>query len=379
MLRTRFATRVLSVPLVEDRCKEGGFAPPPKGYQGPGAALTLLPTRTKILGAELADGSHCMKLVEAEKPGVLALLVERLPKDEVASIAVRYTGEAPSLAAVEWSEEKPPTALGLSPDEMAAERIRAISCLKEGPVQSFAHFFADYDLETNVAIGALDNDGRIERILALQSLLCRRVIIKARKFSSGNFPKGIASSQAKEAIRWLSDLQLKVYRKHFPGPTPSAPPELGGLHEAFEHFADGRLRLSDDKLYLNAEPDSGWFFSFGEFALLAGHFVEDADESKFWFELTRTLAWTQRLFRARYADPAPPGAGPHTFLDYGPGFYAQGSLQSAVASELQTAKSGAHTLDVASDAGQKKLHFLTAENAHLAFPGEEGLTTWPCP
>jgi hypothetical protein len=100
--------------------------------------------------------------------------------------------------------------------------------------------------------------------------------------------------------RELSTLQLNLLK----GRT------LAELGAAFEMFANGSLRVQLDNLAIAAQPSSGFYFFFGEFALLA---MDNKVNTRSWKNRARFMLRTQRVFAETYADPNV--SGPARTLD----------------------------------------------------------------
>lgn len=93
-----------------------------------------------------------------------------------------------------------------------------------------------------------------------------------------------------------------------------APTDFDRLRDAFALFASGQLALVADRASgpdpiadaLNGEPDSGYFFCFGELALQAAEREERARRlDDFWWRFARVAIATQEFFLATYAADVP--------------------------------------------------------------------------
>ncbi|MBI3818581.1 MAG: hypothetical protein HY286_07825 [Planctomycetes bacterium] len=73
--------------------------------------------------------------------------------------------------------------------------------------------------------------------------------------------------------------------------------ELGLIEEAFELFSNGELRLKLPSLAWACQPSSGFYYYFGEFALLAATNLPNSH----WLEIARAMVRTQEIFASTYA------------------------------------------------------------------------------
>ena len=106
--------------------------------------------------------------------------------------------------------------------------------------------------------------------------------------------------------RTLSALQLQLYSRYSPST----------IARASELFASGQLRTPLKDLAIACQPSSGYYFLFGEFALLA---VDNGLCPAEWTALARVLLRTQPVFAktdAPRAAPAKPGFGSYSSSNY---------------------------------------------------------------
>ena len=350
----------------------------PDDFTGPGAAVSMLSTRSRLVSRpKLVDGPEGLAVLPGKAPNVFLLVfAEGSSVVEDFDLEFEFLGEPPSPAEVEWSEGERVlastagadessdlgelTEMGKTPEELFAEREAAVEALGGELVQDF---FLEYDRGTNLSVGLLPA-GLEAPIANLQKVLCQRVLLKARKYDSGVFPKGTAPLDVKKDVQKLATMQLELYIKHFGD--LGDPANFQALGEAFENFARGKLRLSDDQVHLNAEPDSSWFFFFAEFMLLAAEFVAVEAERGFWLELCKVLAWLQEAYVECYPFA---GTAKARFVDYDPWNFVGSDVSTAVVDAWAATYQSA-TLE--------ELHELTARNASEAFPGEHDETEFPC-
>ena len=78
--------------------------------------------------------------------------------------------------------------------------------------------------------------------------------------------------------------------------------DMTPLEEAFEKFANGELRDPNEGENPDYEPDSGFYFAFAEFALVA---IEANIDQDVWSPLLNALVRTQEVFLSAY-QPSPP-------------------------------------------------------------------------
>lgn len=115
-------------------------------------------------------------------------------------------------------------------------------------------------------------------------------------------PAGFDDAKVHEIAAYLAGIFERVPRA--PDSDPLGDP-LPDLERAFARFAAGHLAFVPKMPghdILNAEPNSEWFFAFGEFALRA--YDADAPPSReYWFELARLFAVLIEPFTLVYGRP----------------------------------------------------------------------------
>ena len=103
------------------------------------------------------------------------------------------------------------------------------------------------------------------------------------------------------AVEDVSELFLGLMTTHMPGGFHGV--DLADVEEAFELFADGRLRLLVERppvAVWTTQPSSGAYFFFAHFALLAAQ-VGPAATRPLWAELAKVMVRTQLVFRTAYS------------------------------------------------------------------------------
>jgi hypothetical protein len=206
------------------------------------------------------------------------------------------------------------------PTFMAA--LDAELTVSTAPEVPFQRFFRDLDRQTNpVLIDELVNQGELDALDAAMRLghiasvlneLRERVRVRAKSVHLGApdlLLAGRVFPHLQSRVQALSDLLLGIVDTHFG-------PYLPAFEEAFEKFANGELRLQLPGLARTTQPSSGYYFLFGEFALMAAdHGVAPAR----WTDLANVLVRTQLVFVRVYGPAVRAGAD---FSTYGAWNYA---------------------------------------------------------
>lgn len=114
----------------------------------------------------------------------------------------------------------------------------------------------------------------------------------------------------KKLIRRLARHMHAVFQAH--GRTTHPAKALRQIDEMFAGFASGALRIDDGQgEWMNAEPDSAYFFAFAEFCIQAAHFRASPGRT-WWIKLGALFAALQDVYCQRYHKP---GAG-RRFSEY---------------------------------------------------------------
>lgn len=110
---------------------------------------------------------------------------------------------------------------------------------------------------------------------------------------------GANAAECRRVIRELAEYQRAIFELSYP--TRGERPDRG-LELAIAWFASGRLQIDDPgSEWMNAEPDSWFFFCFAEFCLQAA--VREAKVvDPWWLRLGAVFASMQEFFRVRYHD-----------------------------------------------------------------------------
>lgn len=224
----------------------------------------------------------------------------------------------------------------LTDRERYAARLAALDSAETDPVFARRHgFFLDVDLETSEEWGAIPDRARLR--LGLDRARWRTTLAASKRLAGG--PKGpgllfrrLAARARGEAlprdgealardVRHLSDLLLRAVAGHL-GPIDRDETAVE-VAEAFEAFAAGELLLRgrgpEGPIRLGGEPDSAFFFFWGEFAALALELEVDGPTWERWLP---ALVGAQEVFLTAYRPPnRHDGAGracAPVFGDYGP-------------------------------------------------------------
>jgi len=122
--------------------------------------------------------------------------------------------------------------------------------------------------------------------------LNNRIVGRARKE-----PLEPPSDYIRPFVEHLSRLQLSLIDKYFS--TKYGQIDVEDYQEASELFANGDLRTRLPSYFYCVQPSSGYYFYFGEFALLA---IDcNVPESHLWRRLAASLIRSQILFMRAYA------------------------------------------------------------------------------
>jgi hypothetical protein len=134
--------------------------------------------------------------------------------------------------------------------------------------------------------------------------LTERVKDRVKKADVPAFPEFDKATQIYQDTKLLSELQLKLCSRVHGGLTAAQ------LRNAFSWFANGELRLPLPGLGIAVQPSCGYYFFFGEFALMA---MDNSIAKRRWTSLARTLVRTQLVFAPSYA----PSGGDGRTLEFG--------------------------------------------------------------
>src|SRR5262245_19960315 len=189
-----------------------------------------------------------------------------------------------------------------------------------GPLWNYRRFFADLDRHSDpnlrnvylkakdpVLLERMEIHGPVVRA-TLWDRISHRQRDPAHGFSRLAYP---GAAVVAEDVRFVSDLLLRLLHQHIGNRFGLL--DLDGVHEAFEMFANGELRLPLPSQVVTTQPSSGLFFFFGEFALLA---AECGIQEKLWTRIASAMIGAQRIYCRVY--PPRSGATDPTLFDYLP-------------------------------------------------------------
>ena len=206
-------------------------------------------------------------------------------------------------------------------ESLRGEILDAAGYLKEAgdllkDVAAFREYFWELDRGTHpdlTRLVAVDGEARTDAINLAIRILRERLIERARRKKRNGRKKAgeplipLPTSVRPDdvpCLKHLSELQLGLIRKHFAVDTTDG---LKRFERAYEMFANGELGLYLPKSGAwTCEPSSGYYFLFGEFALLAVDpgtpLAAALGADRFtWMNLCNVLVRTQEIFARVYA------------------------------------------------------------------------------
>ena len=171
-------------------------------------------------------------------------------------------------------------------------------------------FWADYDLQSltdNDVLGItanpnIDQGKRRAAINVIGYELDRRLNDRAKQVLSGGFrpaqPIYDTAKESYDAIKELSDMQIRMFRKWHPATTAIGFDEIS-FTKCFHTFANGQLRSPHPAFPNNAvgEPDTAHFFMFAEFGFLA---ADSGFDVPAWTAALRAMVGSQEVFMHVY-------------------------------------------------------------------------------
>jgi hypothetical protein len=105
-------------------------------------------------------------------------------------------------------------------------------------------------------------------------------------------------TSVKQLIHDLADYLHKIFSRHFRQDRTKPPSR--NLKLAFIQFAEGKLRISNaGREWMNAEPDSAYFFTFAEFCIQASFYKANPGPA-WWLQLGCMFAALQDVYCLRY-------------------------------------------------------------------------------
>ena len=211
-----------------------------------------------------------------------------------------------------------PADLRTHPQSAMSWRWRYVATLS-GERARHSHYFATLDeaTEPNVilnhpAIPAAERGARLKAMGVVSDVLLQRLNHRAHGNTKGPL-FGHASKEleaVREAANTWSRIQCDIVRAYYGNAGRQL--DLDGLEWAYLMFAAGELRVPLAGRRGIGEADSGYYFAFAEFALLA---IELGIEAQVWEPLLPTLVWTQDVYVHMQR---PMGPRPHQFHQFGP-------------------------------------------------------------
>lgn len=187
-------------------------------------------------------------------------------------------------------------------------RHKRLSTIATCSKTKYREFFYELDFQTyptsiteSIALPLALAQRRKAYIEYLRTLIQERTVQRARIFEKvPNLSTQLSKCENKTAVIEISKLIRGISERHFSN-------EYGGtdfieLGQAFCHFSNGELRINKPFQITEYEPDSGFYFAFGEFALLA---LELGIDSDFWSQIVRYLILTQEIFVRAYPVKGP--------------------------------------------------------------------------
>jgi hypothetical protein len=283
---------------------------PPLSFELPRPNVLRIPVRP---GGAPVGGERVLVGCADEFPEIVQLVY----RDDAGHVVARFTLPEDACASeggafVERAvPEAERTTLPFDAVAFVEQLERLLASAPDLPITRYRRFFAHLDRETNVSLlpclverlelGADEQGYRVGRIRLLMEVLTHRTSARARGALAPGAP--LALADLVPAVRHVSALLLRIVDAHFGD-------DLAAFEEAFEMFADGDLRLQLPSKAWTSQPSSGFFFFFGELALLA--LDCDVDAAR-WTALGNVLIRSQRIFARRYA---PDDAATATFSSY---------------------------------------------------------------
>jgi hypothetical protein len=209
--------------------------------------------------------------------------------------------------------------------------------------QQALRFFLDLDRRTSLVLAQQGQGDLIQAQGFVLPALIRSVQRRHRSLvANGGAYAPLQHDVAAAYLSFYTKIFWDLLLLHFPsaaapaGPLPALPPDatpenwfdLAAFEQAFEAFADGalrqRIRIPDLALLQHydsfasawaTQPSSGYFFLFGELALVA---AELGVHAEFWTRLSHVMVRSQHLFAERYQPrkPLPAGRALPMMTDY---------------------------------------------------------------
>jgi hypothetical protein len=315
----------------------------PESGAGRGGAERELPRRTWTWARKLKTRAPNVAVVKLRKLARdISVEVhgryERLDACQVIVVtehqAALYQADSPTCTDTEWAV-KPFTTGTLygtfvTPEEylrLVAEQIANLPAANDRAASSF---FYELDKRTSAHFLHLtyaDSEAEYQLYCEVTQLLFatlpqRLRLRKLEKQSgtpywSGGYPgwllkSNIASPNWFVALDAMENLFSTLLKTWFPAPQPTADGiDWAAYDAAFERFGAGYLRLQlPGSGTWTTQPSSGYYFLFGELALLCAELRWSQQSfalTDFWTKLANVMVRTQPIFCARYGPTPGPG------------------------------------------------------------------------
>lgn len=225
---------------------------------------------------------------------------------------------APPTAAGTPAPVNLPADLRTHPESTMSWRWRYVATLS-GERARHSHYFATLDEATepsvilkHPAIPAAERGARLKAMGDVSDVLLQRLHQRAQGHTKGPLfrPASEELEAVREAAKTWSRIQCDIVRAYYG--TAGHGLDLDGLEWAYLMFVAGELRVPLAGRRGIGEADSGYYFAFAEFALLASDLKIDA---QVWDALLPILVWTQAVYVHMQR---PMGPKPHQFHQFGP-------------------------------------------------------------
>lgn len=285
-------------------------------------------TRTTIQSIELAPIDLKMRFhLLGNNVAQIDFLNRLVTPDEELAVIVNYEGEPLQVEVLHWKQNS-----GIdSSFEMLTvnknigeennllrrhlKRLDFIETLQDPIEKKYHSFFADLDYQTNPPLVAQNPNLTTQEKKKRTAIIMRTVGVLAQRVDKRRFygktnqippQQELPNSQDINDVKYISDLQMGIYKLHFGNPLDSS--DFG---KAFEMFTNGELRINPPQDgYWNSEPDSAFEFFFAEFGWLA---IDNNSNKQDWEALIGQLVKSQRIMMIVYQ---PHKAAPYYFDDY---------------------------------------------------------------
>lgn len=307
---------------------------------------------------ELAKSINLSSL--GERPDLIKFVFQDIDGNPVGVLAPEFA--APGGPLQEY-DPLDPAGLVEGPEDLVEERLKHLQKLPDGLDKMIRKYFYELDIHTNEELWSKLKEATTTYI---DSGMLNAIGISDYK-QIGNAMRPVMR-KLEERVKYRVDYWGKGWLPAFPKLHPLDPllgytqllsallltigkqSGLSGsqLEQAFERFASGDLRVQSPSLAINYQPNSGYFFFFGEFALLA---VQNDIDPGEWSADHYRRSWirNQPVFAESYRGNAGQLGRtiglvqqgiPKGFWDYGPDTWTTSEwdpwMKSAYDDEVQT-------------------------------------------